>query len=94
MRSSVKRKKLNNINNIIICGDFNIDYNDLSVIKPLLNIYRYNTINQQKIVTFSEEKAQLDYIIILNQVKSKNKPKYKRFINTRLSDHYMLGLDV
>tara|TARA_B110000971_G_scaffold212980_1_gene243171 strand:+ start:347 stop:1078 length:732 start_codon:yes stop_codon:yes gene_type:complete len=94
MRSIVKRKKLNNINNIIICGDFNIDYNDLSVIKPLLNIYRYNTINQQKIVTFSEEKAQLDYIIILNQVKSKNKPKYKRFINTRLSDHYMLGLDV
>ena len=94
LRSIIRQKKRKDINNIILCGDFNIDYNQINIIKPILDIFKYNVINHRKIITFSEEKAQLDYIIILHQSKNKYKPEYKRFINTKLSDHYMIGLDV
>ena len=66
----------------------------MDVIQPILDIYKYNVFNPTKIVTFSEEKVQLDYIIILQKTKPKYKPRYKRFINTRLSDHYMIGLEI
>jgi len=92
--SIIKHKRRNNINNIILCGDFNIDFDDMDVIQPILDIYKYNVFNPTKIVTFSEEKVQLDYIIILQKTKPKYKPRYKRFINTRLSDHYMIGLEI
>ena len=94
LRSIIKQKKRNNINNIILCGDFNFDIARINILKPVFDLYRYNIINQKKFITFSEEKAQLDYIIILQQTKSKSEPKYKRYINTKLSDHYMLGLDI
>ena len=94
LRSIIRQKKRSDINNIIVCGDFNIDFNEIGVIKPILDIYRYNVINPRKIITFSEEKAQLDYIIVLHQSKNKNKPQYKRYINTKLSDHYMIGLEI
>ena len=94
IRSIIRRKKRNNINNVILCGDFNIDYNDIELIKPIMNTYRYSIINQKKLITYSEEKTQLDYIIVLYQTKNKNNPKYKRYINTKLSDHYMIGLEL
>ena len=94
LKSIIKKKKLNNINNVIVCGDFNIDYSFRELLNPLFNVYKHNIINPHKIITFDEEKAQLDYILVMHQSKQKYNPRYKRYINTKLSDHYMLGLEL
>ena len=90
----INDKKKNKIYNIILAGDFNIDYRNKEIINPLLMTYKHHIINKKRIITFSEDKTQIDYIIVLYNKKHKYKPKYKRFINTKLSDHYMIQLEI
>jgi exonuclease III len=88
-----------NRDNIILCGDFNIDlYDYQNMFNKLNNIYKFNIssinfINNTKLITFSKSNKQLDYIFYFY-----NTPKHISFnyelIKSDLSDHYPIILNL
>lgn len=88
-----------NRDNIILCGDFNIDlYDSHNMFNKINNIYKFNIssinfINNTKLITYSKSNKQLDYIFYFY-----NTPKHISFnyklIKSDLSDHYPIILNL
>ena len=99
MHQLIEFIKNNNRDNIILCGDFNIDlYDYQNMFNKLNNIYKFNIssinfINNTKLITFSKSNNQLDYIFYFY-----NTPKHISFnyelIKSDLSDHYPIILNL
>ena len=79
-------------NTAVLCGDFNTDFN-IELINEYNNIIntRKNVIHSRRMVTFPDEKRQLDYIFYLSNKKIKFKKSYKMH-KTDTTDHNVLEL--
>lgn len=102
MDQLLKFVKNSNRDNILLCGDFNIDlYDYQTMFYKITNIYKYNisSINfinittNKKLITCSKSNKQLDYIFYFY-----NRPKHINFnyelIKSKLSDHYPIILNL
>lgn len=79
-------------NTIVLCGDFNTDFN-VELLDKYFDIINSNknSIHSKRLITFPEEKKQLDYIFYLSNKKIVINKKYKTY-NTKTTDHKVLEL--
>jgi len=94
-------ERITTINNvekqdIIICGDFNIDFttnNGKKIYKKILQTTR-SCINSKKMITYEDDNIQYDQIFFLPHISSSYDHTYKVYDKhyKKLSDHYPLEL--
>ena len=82
------------INDIILCGDFNIDFTSITgkIYNKIKGISSLCT-NSKKMITFDDDNMQYDQIFYIPKYKETYKCRYKVFDkNINLSDHYPIQL--
>ena len=91
-------KQLNNTlknikNNILLCGDLNIDINNNINTYKSISSHRKYIIKSDRIITCPNDKKQLDYIFYMSLTKINFVYNYKIYKN-KYSDHYPLELKI